>query len=266
MTKRVLLCEGPDDLNALRAIAQLMRWAQPARTAAAGAGHERVVMLRAGDASIDIKVPSKPRGATGEGKSVLARGVAEELRDLRPQVSPADESYVSLIAVVFDPDAATAAAFHGEVAQAIREHAPDWTLADGATSGTWRATRGADEQPVEVRAVHWRAPGNVLDGLPDHTNLERLLCAVAAKAYPDDVAHVARWLTEINDRRRVGQRKPATWKAAIHVWLATVYEKADEHNAASRFLHQQDECKPHVQPILDDVGLLADLRPLLGPP
>lgn len=104
-----------------------------------------------------------------------------------------------------------------------------------------------------------------IDGLPDHANLERLLCAVLAKAYPGDEEHVSRWLMEIGERRSKAGRKAATWKAAIHVWLATVYDKADELNAASRFLHQQDECKPHIQPVLDHAGLLADLRLLLAP-
>jgi hypothetical protein len=45
-----------------------------------------------------------------------------------------------------------------------------------------------------------------------------------------------------------------------------VYEKIDELNAASRFLHQQDECRPHVERLLADVGLIEDLRHLLGPP
>jgi len=265
MTRRLILCEGPDDLNALRAVAQILRWARSPATGGPGAGQERVVLLQAGDARIEIKVPSKSRGAVGEGKSVLARTAAEMLRELPPQVGSPDESYVSLVAVVFDPDEKPAEDFHAELERSVRTHSLAWTLTRAGTASTWRAQREAGEE-VEIRAVHWRAPGDVLDGLPDHTNLERLMCAVAAKAWPDEVEHVARWLGEINGRRQAGQRKPATWKAAIHVWLAAVYDKADESNAASRFLHQQDECKPHIQSILDDVGLVADLRPLLGPP
>jgi hypothetical protein len=212
---------------------------------------------------IEIGVPSKARGASGEGKSVLARSLAENLGALRPQVGAGDEGRVSLLAVVFDPDEEPAERFHGELAAAVKAHAPAWTLADGASPGTWRAEREAGEQ-VEIRAVHWRAPGGVLDGLPDHANLERLVCAVTAKAYPDDLAHVARWLTEINERRRDGGRKPASWKAAVHVWLAAVYDKVDVLNAASRFLHQQDECKAHVEGVLAEVGLVEELRPLLA--
>lgn len=265
MTKRIVLCEGPDDLNALRAIAQHRRWAKPAPQGLAGAGQERMVVLQADAVRVEIKVPSKARGAAGEGKSALARFVADELHDLRSQVSPSDESRVSLVSVVFDPDDEEVADFHAEIARAVREHARAWTLVDAAAPGIWTATREAGEV-VDVRAVHWRAPGGVLDGLPDQANLERLLCAVLASAYPEDHARVAEWLTQIGERRAAARRKPPTWKTAIHLWLATVYDKADEHNAASRFLHQQDECKPHVQPVLDQVGLLDDLRLLLAPP
>ena len=264
MTRRVVLCEGPDDLNALRAIAQHLRWSEPARAGVAGAGHERVVWLRTGDVRIEITVPSKSRGASGEGKSALAQGVAEALRELPSQIGPPDESTLSLASVVFDPDDQPVSAFHVEIERAIRERATTWSLAPGGAPGLWSATREAGET-VEVRAVHWRAPGEQLDGLPDHENLERLLCAVLAKAYPDDRDHMARWLTEMGERRRSAGRKAASWKAAIHVWLACVYDKADELNAASRFLHQQAECKPHITPLLTDTGLLADLRPLLGP-
>jgi hypothetical protein len=264
MTRRLVLCEGPDDLNALRAVAQLQRWATSVPGVGAGAGQERVVSLQAGDARVEIKVPSQRRGATGEGKSALARAVAEELQDLRPQVDPEDASRVSLIAAVFDPDGDAASAFHAEVAAALRRYSAAWTVTEAGAPGVWRAAREAGED-VEVRAVHWRAPGGVLDGLPEQANLERLLCAVLAKAYPADDAHVARWLTEIGAARQAAGRKPPTWKAAIHVWLAAVYEKADQDNAASRILHQQDACKPHVVPTLDEVGLLTDLRPLLAP-
>jgi len=156
--------------------------------------------------------------------------------------------------------------FHAELEEAVREHATAWTLAVAGAPGVWVAERNLEDR-VEVRAVDWRAPGGVLDGLPDEKNLERLLCAVLASAYPEEAPKVERWLTEIGEARAQARPalKSATWKAAIHVWLALIYEKVDEINAATRVLHQQDRCKSHVEPILEQVGLLRDLLPLLGP-
>lgn len=265
MSRRVIFCEGPDDLNALRAIAQCLDWAKPVRSGpGAGAGQQRKIELDAGGERVEIIVPSKSRDATGEGKSALARAVATTLIGLPPQAGERDEDRVSVVAAVFDPDEGQPGDFHAELLRALRDHADTWTVADASAPGMWRATRDAGEW-VDVRAVHWRATGEPLDGLPDHSNLDRLLCAVAAKAYPDDVAHAARWLGEINQRRHDMRRKPATWKAAVHVWLAAVYDKADELNAASRLLHQQPECRPHVEGLLAAVGLVDALRPLLGP-
>jgi hypothetical protein len=262
--KRLVFCEGPDDLNALRAIAQHLRWAQASSAGSApGAGQARSARLLAGDVQVEIRVPSKTGGATGEGKSALARMVADELHILPPQVGPRDESSVALVGVVFDPDDEAVSSFHAEVEKAVRLRAVKWTLIGVGAPGVWRAQREAGEL-VEIRAVDWRAPGGVVDGLPDHMNLERLLCAVLAAAYPKDLEPIERWLAEIGEARTAAGRKPAGWKAAIHVWLAAVYEKADDLNAASRFLHQQSECKPHIEPILAQTGLLADLRSLLG--
>lgn len=264
MTKRFILCEGPDDMNALRAVGLIMGWAEPATTATGvGAGQERAMLLKAAAVTISVSVPSKNRGATGEGKSALARSLADNLAALPPRPDPNDESSVSLLSVVFDPDDEPASHFHVQLERAIREHAREWTLDEASSPGVWRAHRSAEE--IDIRAVHWRAPGEELAGLPDHANLERLLCAVLAKAYPEDKKLVAGWLTQIRKRQQSVGRKLVGWKGAIHVWLATVYEKADDINAAARILHQQKECKLHVEPALIETGLLDDLRPLLAP-
>ncbi|MFO0759367.1 MAG: hypothetical protein U0359_22935 [Byssovorax sp.] len=265
MTRRRILCEGPDDLNALRAIAQHV---YKAKTTPApgkqGAGADRAAYLQIGDdVSIDIVVPSKGRGGPGDGKSALPRMIAELLRDLPPQIGAGDESTVGLAAVVFDPDGQPIPTFYGEVERAIRAHASGWAFAP-QSPGTWSALRESGER-VEVRAVHWRALGGVVDNLPDVQNLERLLSSILGAAYPTGAPDIERWLTEIGEVRRAAGRKAPTWKAAIHLWLALVYEKADDINAASRVLHQQDECKPHIEAVLQQTGLLADLLPLLGP-
>jgi hypothetical protein len=74
--KRLIFCEGPDDLNALRAIAQHLRWAQASRDKIApGAGQARSTRLQTGDVQIDIRVPSKTGGATGEGNQAQRRSL-----------------------------------------------------------------------------------------------------------------------------------------------------------------------------------------------
>jgi hypothetical protein len=72
MTTRFILCEGPDDIAALREIAQVLGWAKSLPTLGPGAGQPRLAKLEAGDARITVSAPSKTIGATGEGKSALA--------------------------------------------------------------------------------------------------------------------------------------------------------------------------------------------------
>jgi hypothetical protein len=45
-----------------------------------------------------------------------------------------------------------------------------------------------------------------------------------------------------------------------------VEEKASETNAATRFLHQNRACKPHVRVALGEVGLIKALASLLRSP
>ena len=126
---------------------------------------------------------------------------------------------------------------------------------------TWTARREEGEE-LSLCAIPWRAPGPVVDGLPDNQNIERLLCAVAARAYPTEASIVERWLTKIQSVRN----KAPKWKAALHLWCALVDEGASETNAAARFLHDNRALKPYVQQTLEEVKLWNDLRPLLGPP
>ena len=105
----------------------------------------------------------------------------------------------------------------------------------------------------------WRAP-TFLDELPDLSNLERLLCGIAQLAYPKEAKVVERWLVEMNASTR-----SHAWKAALHLWCALVDPKTDERGAPARFLHQNEDCKAHVRPFLERVGLLRELTPLLGP-
>jgi hypothetical protein len=252
MSLRHILCEGPDDLTALREIglhafgAQLDR--QSSQRGAGAGGEARKALLRTATARVEIV-------AGRSGKSALPREIAADLAQLPPQIEPQGEATVDIIAVVFDPDGDPEASFHREIEKNIAAHATGWSLVPKASSA-WTATREAGEV-VEIVAIPWRAPGNVIDGLPDYRNLERVLCAVLARAYQAEAAIVERWLTEIQTR------KPG-WKAALHLWCALVEEKANELNVAARVLHQNAACRPHALDVLREAGLLTDLQPLFA--
>ena len=250
MSLRYVLCEGPDDLTALREIglhafgAQMDR--QSSQRGAGAGGEARKALLRTAAARIEIV-------AGRSGKSALPKEIAAYLAQLPPQIEPQGEATVANLAVVFDPDGDPEASFHRDIEKTVVAQATDWTLAP-KSPGAWTATRQPGEV-VELVAIPWRAPGGVVDGLPDYRNLERVLCAVLARAYQAEAVIVERWLTEIQSR------KPA-WKAALHLWCALVDEKATELNVAARVLHQNTACRPHALDVLREAGVLADLQPL----
>lgn len=250
MSLRYILCEGPDDLTALREIAIHAFGAQIDRQGAqrgAGAGGEaRKALLCTASNRIEIV-------AGRSGKSALPKEIAAYLAQLPPQIEPQGEVTVDLVAVVFDPDGDPEASFHRDIERATM--ATGWTLTP-KSSGAWTATRQPDEV-IGLRAIPWRASGDVIGGLPDFRNLERVLCAVLARAYQPEAQIVERWLTEIR------ARSPG-WKAALHLWCALVEEKATELNVAARVLHQNTACRPHALDVLREAGLLTDLEPLFS--
>jgi hypothetical protein len=78
-------------------------------------------------------------------------------------------------------------------------------------------------------------------------------------AYPTEAKTVERWLGEISEAG-----KQPSWKAALHLWCALVEPKADESNAAARFLHQNETCRPHARTAIEQVSLFKDLSLALG--
>jgi hypothetical protein len=145
---------------------------------------------------------------------------------------------------------------NARLADEVATNAKAWKL-DG-NPGDWVARRNGN-QAVLLRAVHWRSPGDVVDGLPDRQNLERLLCHVTAVAHPNEAKMVERWLSEISE----AGKKPS-WKAALHLWCALVEPKTDESNAPARFLHQNQTCRPHARAAIEQVSLFKDLSLALG--
>lgn len=254
MSRREILCEGPEDLAALREVAGRCFGATPlpADRQAGGAGADRRVDLCV--AGVHVLRLTAVRNA----KSALPHAAATQLATLPPIEGDRTSSRLTALGVLFDPDGDAERVFHAEMNGAFAKEAKDWsfqTLEVGARGGAaWIARRAAGER-VLVRALAWRADGEVLDGLRDEQNMERVMCRILADAYPADVELVAGWLAEITRRRRAVPR----WKAAVHLWSALVDEKATEHTAPARFFGQHDACRPCVQPVLDRVGLLREI-------
>lgn len=257
MTVRRILCEGPEDIAALREIATRHFGAKPERGGGpSGAGQERAVTLTLANGS-------KVMASTAKGaKSALAPALAEFLEGLPPLAGDPSPDRYSRVLVLFDPDADSIGTFCDGLEDAVR--ITKWTLhplTSGRPGRGWWARRDPGERLlVEARA--WSTTGDVLDGLADEQNLERVLCQVLARAYPDDVEWVAARLDEIRQRRD----KVPRWKAAVHLWCALVDDKADELSAPARFLGQHKACKPHVRDVLETGGVLRDLRGVLGRP
>lgn len=248
--KRVVLCEGPEDVTAIREIATLLFDAKVQRTPTAGAaGQPRQLFLSVQGCDVEIT-------AGRRGKSGLPEELATKLLGLSVDDLGTAPNALQQITVLFDPDEEPLDRMYTRLVDRIAAEARSWKLE--GQPGDWIARRNASETVV-VRAVHWRSPGSVVDGLPDCQNLERLVCYVAAKAYPQEAKIVERWLGEIH----ATEKKPC-WKAAVHLWCALVEHKSDERNAAARFLHQNDTCRPHVREAIREVSLFKDLSQALG--
>jgi hypothetical protein len=248
--RRVVLCEGPEDITAIREIAILLFEAKTTSTQTPGAaGQPRKLSLNIQGCDVEIT-------AGRRGKSGLPEELATKLLGLSVDNLGSAPNALQQITVLFDPDEEPRHRMYARLEEQIAAEAKSWKLE--GQPGDWIARRNASETVV-VRAVHWRSPGSVVDGLPDYQNLERLICYVAAKAYPQEAKMVERWLGEIS----AADKEPC-WKAALHLWCALVEHKADERNAAARFLHQNDTCRPHVREAIQEVSLFRDLSQALG--
>jgi hypothetical protein len=251
VSARLVLCEGPDDLAALRQIATQEFQAVSIKTArGSGAGLAREAVLQT-PGGIRVRILGK------EGKSSLPELAAAELNGLPAQGAEPAELRLSQIAIVYDPDGQTETAFKDEVAKALKDGASAWTIE--ATAGGFLAKRNADEV-IDIRLSAWKGPGPVFDGLADLQSLERLICAVAAQAYPEEAKTVVKWLDEIATQKG----KPPKWKGAVHLWCAIIEPAAGEETAPVRFLGQNKACRPFVRPSLQAVALVECLKPILG--
>jgi hypothetical protein len=185
---------------------------------------------------------------TGSGESGIAKAIEAQLRQ------STDKPEEDRLAIVFDPDVRSVAELEEAVDSTLRLGGFTWV------PDTMDRLITVGARTMLLRIIPWRSPDPVVGGLDDKQNLDRLLCAVAARAFPADAPIVTRWLGEARDAG-----KQPGWKAAVHLWCALVAEKQSETNAAAHFLHQDKTCRQHVQPTLALASLETDAAWLFLP-
>lgn len=212
-------------------------------------GGDRFLRLMAGRVVVELKVAQSAKTTLiGETKTML--------ETLAPHTRDPEDGHVSRLACVFDPDSDPREVFEAEMDSALSSLGPRWRVRMRQSRHRWIVARD-DRYRVVVQAIAWRAPPQRTAVLPDHQNLERLMCEIARTAYPQEAALADRWLAEMG-----AATKKHPWKSAMHLWCALVEPKADEHSAPARFLHQNRQCAPHARSILSQVSLMSELRPL----
>lgn len=253
MTQRLVLVEGPDDLAALRELAErLFHVTKAEQPPKPGASRKTIFQTSAG-VRIEISVGLNA-------KDGLPKAVATAIRGLPPQM-PGDEARTDKIAVLYDPDDDAPGAFEARVDKELNASLPLWAI-QRSNFSCWNLRRG-QEEPVELSLIAWKANGPVLDGLPDQQNLERLISQIMVLAYPNERTRIEGWLSDIQElRRRLTSSKAPKWKAAVLLWAALVDDQVTaDAGMASRFFGQHthglggDFFKDYVEPCIQASGL-----------
>lgn len=257
MSLRVVMVEGPDDVNALREIAtrhlgavKSSRKPQNPRAAAFDTASGQTVEVH----------------PVENAKSALPKTFASRLRG-RPATTPEDSEHLTHLAILYDPDEDRPTnKLALDVAREIERTPQGWQLTpiEDATVDAWTAKR-SDAERIELRVIPWTAPGPAYGGLVDGQNLDRLLNHVAALTYPSELATVDAWLTLIHERRDALSLKAPKWKAATLLWAALVDDQAvTDAGIHARFFGQHGACVPHVKAALEATKLWDELRALFA--
>lgn len=244
MSLKMLLVEGPDDVNAIREIATRHFHAQKSS--------RRAPNPRAA-------VFDTPRGNRVEvhpvenAKTGLVRTFVSTLRG-RAATPAGDPDDLTHVCILYDPDDDQPQnALANAVQKELDRDAGGWACTRAAIPPVdlWAATRGTDEH-TELRVVPWLAPGPSVGGLVDVQNLDRLLCQVVSLAYPNELATIDSWLQRVHSCRATtpGLKAPK-WKAATLLWAALIDDQAvTDAGIHARFFGQHGACVPHVRAVL----------------
>lgn len=249
--KRVVIAEGPEDLEALHEIGRRF-------FAAEGGPQKPGMTVLSSPTGHLIELRHVKKGQ--EGDSNVGRLVGIELGGLPAQV-PDDPTNCQLLVAVLDPDEHSSAARRRQVADAIKQFGRGWSLDE--STAPWTATRvqGQLTETVRILVLCWELREEILDGLPDEQNLERVLDGVARRTHPEAARDIAAWL-ETTSRLRDGA-KP-TWKACMHAWASVLTPKHEPERPAiaRRFFGQDKALRLAAEQVIDATGLRTTLAPL----
>ncbi len=256
MSIKRILCEGPDDLAIVRALAESHFGGRIDRTATprTPTGESRTERLKFPRCDVEIRVVP---GA----KSALPSALATSLQALPPQSRTEAAGRLTAITVLVDPDDEPLRMFEDRLAAELADLSPLWAVRPAIKGGAWLCTRLPDARVV-VRVLPWSTPWDAPQQLRAEANLDRLLVTTLAGAEPKHLALVARWICELAAHH--GQT--VSWKAAFHLALAVVEPKSNEVNAAAKVAQGTKAQRAELRRVLGESGVLRALARLFMVP
>lgn len=239
MSWRFIVCEGIDDLRAIRGIAQrcygYTRWMGEAGRFR---GQSEVLRVEGEDRVVEI--------ANGRDRLRAAREARELLRE--------SDGHIGAVGLLIDPDKDNDASLRAFVdAEALHEleWRPDASLAHVVH------VESAFGETTPFTWLGWDTPRS-FDGLPDDVRmLERTAIAILQDARPDDAGLVLQLLQALQDAGRA-----TSWKTAHRLFNA-VMKPATEVGFVDQVFGQDKRTRTHLPAVLAETVLGERLRWLL---
>ena len=240
MSSRLILCEGVDDLAALReVIARDCRRTGAGRSDRFRKGDIRSFQFLDGD-----RPPVHLVSVDGKGKfpERLSFFIA----------NPSLDDPFDVIGVCFDPDSQTKM----QASAWIRKKCIPQGAETSKTEHGFRVT--LDERVTEVVPLPW-CLGEVFDQLEDERNIER----VALSILQDGAESESKLIDELLTHLRENQVE-TSWKTAIKLWNAVRLPASDGPGFLAQVFGQDDCLRASKNSLLEGTPLLASLKYICG--
>lgn len=240
MSRRRIICEGPDDRSALREL--LVR-------------HFGLQVKRGTAPALEKVETLVPRGQAGPAVEIVIAGSKEKVRAqaiASEQYSSASDP-IETLGLCFDPNGQSEAQWRSWLAAGLAPLTPQ-TAGDGWTVATVAGR-------ARLLPLPWFSPAPVRYALPDHHNLERVAIHALAEAYPSLAPAIARWVDELP-----GLGGTPSWKTALRLWNAVVHPDAAGASFLDKVCGQDHQTGLRVRALLDGTLLWRGLADIAAPP